>query len=285
MVERSQIISRMSLGQSSGPIAIGDVVYAPGGSFGPRLQADFQLVVIHRGELEIRLDGRRTFHLAAGEAILLAPGHREHFRFSRTTETRHSWCAIRPGAVPKPLRREFEKASRPAPFLARMNLLLEWAREHAAAGTRKVQEGFFLGLGLAVLCDFVLVCQEKMSGDGAVASTLASAQALPRLREFIRLEMARPLALKDLARGAKVSPQYLLKLCRQRALPTPTRQLYARRLEAAADLLSHTGLAVGEVAERCGFANAFHFSRKFRQAYGRSPLRWRQKVWGGKTAA
>jgi AraC-like DNA-binding protein len=43
--------------------------------------------------------------------------------------------------------------------------------------------------------------------------------------------------------------------------------------------LNATGLAIGEIALHCGFANAFHFSRKLRQVYGESPRRWRAGAW------
>jgi len=40
-------------------------------------------------------------------------------------------------------------------------------------------------------------------------------------------------------------------------------KLWLIRLEEAARLLSQTGLGVAEVAYRTGFANPFHFSRRF----------------------
>ena len=35
----------------------GTVVYPPGGKFGPRIQQDLQLVMLHTGSLEIDIDG------------------------------------------------------------------------------------------------------------------------------------------------------------------------------------------------------------------------------------
>ena len=274
MAEKRKNISRMNLGLDGGPVFFGDVTYPPGGTYGPRQQGDYQLVAIHRGELELRLDRRRIL-LSAGEAILLRPRHREYFLFSRKMETRHSWCSVHPRSVPRHLRRAFRLAGRPVLFGERMTTLFEWSQAHAAPGGEKLREGFFTGLALALLCDFALLAREKTPADRV------SAPALIRLGNFIRREFARPLSLTDLAREAGVSPQYLLKLCRTRGLPRPRQQLYARRLEAAADFLARTGVPVGEIAERCGFANAFHFSRRFRQAYGRSPLAWRKKMWCG----
>jgi AraC-like DNA-binding protein len=43
----------------------------------------------------------------------------------------------------------------------------------------------------------------------------------------------------------------------------------------------HAGLSIKEIAERCEFANAFHFSRKLKLACGQSPHLWRSQEWSG----
>jgi AraC-like DNA-binding protein len=105
----------------------------------------------------------------------------------------------------------------------------------------------------------------------------ASDQRLERMRAAISSEYVLPLQLGDLARRAGLSPQHLLRLCRERGEPTPLEQLYRVRLENSADLLLHTGLSVKEISERCGFANAFHFSRKFRLWSGLPPRDYRAR--------
>lgn len=264
-------ISRMNFLRPYGAVVVGDVVYAPGGICGPRVQRDYQLVVVHTGELDLKLDGK-PIHLGAGEAILLSPRHREYFAFSKTEETRHSWCAIRPGSIPRKLRRHLSGPSGPIPFVGRMNVLLEWSAAISEVAEARLQDGFYLGVGLALLCDFALAAQRDVRGH-------SGSEALARMENFIRSAYAEPLTLTDLARKAGVSSQHLLKLCRARAMATPTQQLYRKRVEIAAELLLGTGLSVGEISERCGFANAFHFSRKFRQTYGKSPLAWRKQLW------
>lgn len=43
--------------------------------------------------------------------------------------------------------------------------------------------------------------------------------------------------------------------------------------------LAHTGLRIKDIARNRGFANEFHFSRKFKEAYGQNPRAWRQQNW------
>ena len=47
---------------------------------------------------------------------------------------------------------------------------------------------------------------------------------------------------------------------------TPMAYLWERRTALGIDLLSHTGLPLKAVAERCGFRTTHHFSRRVRAA-------------------
>jgi len=267
-------ISHMNLKVHRGPVVFGDVVYDPGGICGPRVQRDYQLVILHRGTLDLRLDERRI-ELVAGQAILLSPEHHELFHFTPDGKTHHSWCAIAPVAVPDDLARAFRKGCRPAPFTAQMATLLDLAKQLSmkTAGNAALDDGLTLSLGLALLCEFANTVEAGAQDRTTGAETLA------KLEAFVLRNYAQPLQLADLAQAVGVSQQHLMKLFRMRGSTTPKQFLYRKRLDAASDLLSHTGLSVGEIAERCGFANAFHLSRKFREAFGKSPRSWRAQAW------
>lgn len=272
--ERLQNIQQENLRMRRGATVIGDILYAPGGACGPRFQHDYQLVVIHRGDLNLVLDDEKI-HVPAGYGILLSPGHREHFLFSPDQETHHSWCAVAPKAVPTALRKEMQLHWGPIPFAGRMLTLLEMSRRAQPSGAAEepVQAGFYLGLGLALLCDFVLAARS-----GQLPNTAAET-ALAKMERFIWEEHARPLSLQDIARGVGISRQHLLKVCRLHSRATPISQLYTARLEMATDLLRQSGLSINDIAERCGFVNIFHFSRKFKGTYGQSPGAWRKDLW------
>lgn len=136
-----------------------------------------------------------------------------------------------------------------------------------------LQAGFYLGMGLALFCDFALAVRSGDNPD-TIAETLLGKQ-----EQFIWKHYAQHLSLHDIARAVSVPRQHLLKVCRIHGKPTPMSQLYAVRLEIAADLLRQTGLSIADIAEKCGFQNAFHFSRKFKEAFGLSPTIWRKQLW------
>lgn len=273
-VEKLSNIRQENLRMRRGATVIGDILYAPGGACGPRFQHDYQLVVIHQGCLDLWLDGE-PIHVAPGYGILLSPGHREHFLFSADCETHHSWCAIAPRAVPQHLRKDFRTYRGPIPFAGRMLSLLEMSRraQPTAVAEEPLQDGFYLGLGLALFCDFALAVRSGHASNSTAEALLA------KMEQFIWEQHARHLSLHDIARAVGVSRQHLLKVCRVSGKATPMLQLYSARLEMATDLLRQTGLSVNDIAEKCGFVNIFHFSRKFKEAYGQSPGTWRRQLW------
>ena len=274
--EKLQNIEQENLRMRRGATVIGDILYSPGGSCGPRYQHDYQLVVIHRGELSLLLDGVHI-HVPTGHGILLTPGHCEHFLFSRNQQTHHSWVAIAPRAVPSSLRRAIHAHLGPIPFGGRMMTLLEMSRraQITRGAEEPVQAAFYLSLGLAMLCDFLLAARSGETTNDEAETILSKMDC------FIWKELGHPLSLADIARAAGISRQHLLKLCRMHERPTPMSQLYQARLQASTDLLRQSGLSIGEIAEKCGFVNIFHFSRRFKQTFGQSPSSWRKNLWAG----
>jgi AraC-like DNA-binding protein len=257
-----------------GRVVVGDVLYSKGGSFGPRQQLDFQLVVIHQGFLSLMID-REVVEVPEGHGILLSPGHIEHFHFARHRETRHCWVAVEPSLVSPNLRRELQSYRGPLPFLGRMAQLLDMARYDSVTppGSDPLQVSACESLGITILCEFASAVRDRRK------ATRPSETVLWRMDRFLAESYAAPMDLNDIAHAAGVSRQHLLKLCRMASRPTPMEQLYAKRLEMASDLLLHTGFSIAEIADQTGFLNQFHLSRRFKQRTGKSPSAWRGRLW------
>jgi AraC-like DNA-binding protein len=274
MPERLRNLSKTYARTQYGRVAIGDVLYSKGGSVGPRRQMDYQLVIIHSGHLTLTLDNE-VIEVPENHAILLSPGHREHFLFARDQETRHSWIALAVDAQSESLRENFALCRGPFPFIGRMANLLDIAKRGVAQVSRADQLHYrvYEDLGTSILCAFACAVY-----DGYQASEI-SQPILSRMEQYIAESYARPLTLDLIARAAGVSRQHLLKLCRVSQKPTPMDQLYLRRIEVASDLLLNTGFSIAEIAEQTGFLNQFHFSRRFKQRIGSSPSAWRGRAW------
>lgn len=252
-------------------VVFGDVIYATGGSCGPRVQADFQLVVIEAGEARVTVDGTEV-RLAAGEVGLFCPGRREFFEFSEKRRTHHTWCAVQPSLVDEALQQACAAAPAVMPLSHRLAQLLELGLGLPTTTGRRAP-GLVEALGLAALREYVFDAQDQAGGR-------AEPDALRRLLEWFGLHAAEPADLPALAKVAGVSPAQLVKLCKRHLGVTPVRALWEARTRQGVRLLRDTGLTVGEVAFRCGFQTPFHFSRWVRALTGASPRTVRERAWG-----
>jgi len=89
-----------------------------------------------------------------------------------------------------------------------------------------------------------------------------------------------PLSLGDLAAEANLSEFHFARMFRASFGVAPHEWVMQQRLARAQDLLRNTTLPLATVAERCGFASASHFSRRFALQLGASPSCYR-RAWRG----
>ncbi len=258
----------------SGSSGFGIVTYRRHGSHGPRWQSNYQLLILHRGSVELRVDG--IAHLVTtGRGILLAPGHVEEFRFSREVEARHSWCQVLPQDLPAGMTFSASALHCAARCPPRTLALMRLGLKSAFRGERDVRAA--VSLVIATMWSFVSSLDEtqrEKRGDG-------NSTALARFHSALENLDAGPRTLDSLARQAGVSRGHLIKIVRERLGRTPMELVWRERVKRAAKLLSETGLSLAEIADQTGFAHAYHLSRRFRQQFGRAPRQWRMGIWSG----
>jgi transcriptional regulator GlxA family with amidase domain len=80
-----------------------------------------------------------------------------------------------------------------------------------------------------------------------------------------------PVSCAELARGVKLSGRQLERLFRKYLGRTPTRYYLDLRLKHARLLLLQTDMSVLDVALAAGFVSASHFSKCYREQFGKTP--------------
>jgi len=95
--------------------------------------------------------------------------------------------------------------------------------------------------------------------------------AVHRVQDHLAQHLDTPHTLADLARVAHLSPRGLTRAFTAAIGLTPLEYRQRLRLDLAANLLAETGLTVETVAARCGFRDARHFRRLYRERYGVPP--------------
>lgn len=137
------------------------------------------------------------------------------------------------------------------------------------------------GLGHAARAHaFVQLCLSSLldlapdAGDGRASALHARNQLQAALR-YIDSHLAELLPNSKLAELSHASESHFIRLFRRTLGCTPARHVQERRVSSAAELLIRTNLSIDEIAERCGFANRYHFSRVFAQRMANPPARFR----------
>jgi len=94
-----------------------------------------------------------------------------------------------------------------------------------------------------------------------------------------------PLCLETLAEVSGLSPSQFTRLFRRHTGYSPMLYLRRTRVQRARELLEDADLSVKEVARRCGFDDAYHFSRVFHQTDGLPPSLYRESVLEGRSGS
>ncbi len=89
--------------------------------------------------------------------------------------------------------------------------------------------------------------------------------------ELMEANLSEPLSLLDIADHVGLSRRQIERLFRSEMGRSPARYYLEIRLDRARHLLIQSSLPVVEVAVACGFVSASHFSKCYRELYGRSP--------------
>ena len=145
-------------------------------------------------------------------------------------------------------------------------------RDHGAVLARQVGEWFIRAEPRRA--------EDLQRTDLATRHGTANRRLLPMLAAM-EAALEDPVSQEALAARAGVSIRQLERLCRSELGASVGEVYLALRMDRAMELLRSTGLSVTEVAMACGFRSAAHFSRRFKQRHGRTPVSLRHRGPGG----
>ncbi|NNG03120.1 MAG: GlxA family transcriptional regulator [Inquilinus sp.] len=89
--------------------------------------------------------------------------------------------------------------------------------------------------------------------------------------ELMEANLQEPLSQDELAQHVSLSRRQLERLFRKHLGRAPAQYYLEIRLERARQLLYQSDLAIVDLALACGFVSASHFSKCYREMYGKSP--------------
>ena len=251
-------------------VVFGNTYYDPGGVCGPRVQRDFQLVILHSGDCRVTLNQAMRV-LLVETLYLFLPGGREHFQFAPDKVTHHSFCSINPDFIPKGTQKKLALAPFSAPCSEVFRQLLLMVSKLRAPRTGSAQN-FIDQLGLCALAGFLNAADDVHTQDSRDPAVLGFLQ-------YVEDHFGEESCLETAHKAAKVSRNTLIHRLREDMHMTPARFLWKFRVERGVSMLSETGHSIAEIAYRCGFKNPFHFSHLVKSHFGQSPTAIRRQLW------
>lgn len=101
-----------------------------------------------------------------------------------------------------------------------------------------------------------------------------------KARRIFDTRFHEPLTIAGVAEELAIHPDYLRQLFSAWAGESPLRYLIRKRLESACDLLRLNQESSARIAEKVGIGNPYYFSRLFRNRFGVTPTRYRNRYAG-----
>lgn len=270
---------RCSVDWLSDPIIHGLATYPPGATFGPRRLRAFEFVWLIDGDCRYEWDGR-SVRAPQGSIVLCRDGALDGFEWDPERWTHHAYVTFEVLREPPelPLIADWPVVATPSEGDAIRPLFRE------LLGRAGDFRGCHDRLTLAhMLSSFV----RGLTGSRALTrAPVPAAVAAARSHIWTTLERdpAARIPLDELARAANVSAAHLCRLFASSTGHSPVQTVRLARLDRAATLVARSNLSIGRIAQLCGFGDPYHFSKRFKAAFGASPTKVRRQVRAGLVA-
>lgn len=245
--------------------------YPQGATYGPRLLRDYEFVWLLSGAARWE-SGDLDLPLRPGTLLLVRPGMRDRFSWDPRGSSDHAYVhfqVVDPGVLGNVDRWPLTRALSPTdPMAAMCHYLLRLAGLPGPEPKSRANDlvGWLLDL---------FVAGPLPAGDEADELQEHVDRVVVHVRGEWQSGASRAMPLVELAAAARISSGHLSRVFRQQFGIGPVSAIELVRLARAATLLQRSNLTVGDVSTSCGFANPFHFSRRFSRGYGMPPRRYR----------
>jgi len=264
----------------SDPKAVHVVTLPPGSSFGPRQMTDWQILWFLEGDSVYERAGVKM-EVPAGSLLFCVPGATERFWWDPKRPTRcvfaHFDILEWPQEWPPFLSWDCLRTAREGDvFTFGFRHLLSLCHEQPV-------DSLSLRLTLALMVATWLESPSPRTVPGREHPDVVR-RALDWLHHALEEKPSRAIELKDLAAAACVSPPYLCRVFAASTGYSPMRTVMLARLDRALELVVHSELPLERIADICGLADPAHLSRRFRTAFGMTPLECRRRVREGHLA-
>lgn len=253
--------------------------YRSGDTFGPRQLSDYEFVWVLRGSaLWTVTDPAPAGGVAIERRTLLTPGMLalgrsgavDSYAWDPARSSTHAYVHLSipdPGHLPVKCDWPVTRSLVASPILAAIcDYLLELAGQQSPAARRRSDEL------VALLLDLFVTGPLEQPEQGLPSHVV---EIVDTVRRAWSVDGLRAVEVAELARAAHLSVGHVFRLFREHYGCGPARTFELVRLSRAAVSLQRSNATIAEIADVTGFANPYHFSRRFALTYGLPPGAYR----------
>lgn len=279
---------------------VNHIEYQTGGQVGPRIIYDHELIYCMAGAADF-LDNGKPYHLEKGGLIY----HRPYVQNTMTVAKDgyfHAHCIHFDWVIPdensnfaaqevylQNASREVLRRLEPRPNYEISESYLQTLTEglpypEASVLMRKIYQSFIrqdvfapLQTRACFLELMALVLQTRMSAQGTQRKH-ENKETIDFAVAYLRQHYGSPVTVPQLAAHFDFSPKYFGSMFKTVTGMAMQKYLLDLRIGEAKTLLLHSQMTLQEIAERCGFSDAFYFNRQFKAREGITPGRYRRTL-------
>jgi AraC-like DNA-binding protein len=220
------------------------------------------------GTCSWHLGSRRKIELQAGDAILLPPKTMHCEEVETGGEARLAWLGFEVGGPAPAWVNRAIALGEDAPEIGA--LVDAIAREHHLTDTRAQTR---IGLALQSMLLLLDRCAEGSRRKAMAKSGLNPRQThtVESAAHYFRNNLRDPLSIAQVASYHSLCPAHFSSLFHRHHRITPRGFLRRARVQQAADLLVESDLTLKEIAAPCGFVDAAHLCKSFKEERRMTP--------------
>lgn len=101
-----------------------------------------------------------------------------------------------------------------------------------------------------------------------------------RIKQMLDRELESNITLDEVCESLNYTKNHIIRVFKDQYGMTPYAYYREKKIEVAKGYLDHTGMSIGEIAERLHFADSQYFSGCFKEMVGMTPSAYRKKSRG-----
>lgn len=229
--------------------------------------------LIESGHGIIQINHGKAIELGPGDLFIMRPGAFYHRAETKGKPWRYRWLMLEGSRVSEALAMAglpVDRVFRRPGLVRKLEPFFSQTRKVLAGNHPEMPALCTLGWGWVHAVTAAAAPEMKQGMREAHPEGSRAGLAVAWLREHYQTGCT----VENAAKAVGLSRSGLFRLFREHTGQTPKDYLDHLRAEHAAHLLRQGGYSIKEIAGRCGYSDAHHFTRAFARKMGKTPLLW-----------